>query len=442
MNKTFTLKSSKCKSLKGIIYVPGDKSISHRALIISAVCLGNSKIFGLLESDDVLNTLNVLKNLGVEIKKRKNFFEVYGMGGFFNDPLKELDFGNSGTGIRLMIGLLSTRNINATFVGDISLSSRPMLRVIKPLLGMNTRIEHSDGLLPVSVKNNNNFFLPTKYNLLIGSAQVKSALLLASLNVKGTTQITEYFPSRNHTEIMLKYMGADIEVKKKNKKNIIKLKSPSFLKSKDINVPGDFSSASFLIVSALLTEDSHLVVKNVGLNFFRTGLIDILVKMNANIKVVNQRFLNGEMVGDIEVFYSKLKGVKVDKSMVTRLIDEYPILFVAASFSQGTSVFLGLEELKFKESDRLVTMTRALRDAGVDLKTGKESLKIFGQKTQKGGNFVGTKNDHRIAMSMIVFGLVSENPIVIDDSKIINTSFPDFYEQMKKIGAKIEFFQK
>ncbi len=218
MNKTFTLKSSKCKSLKGIISVPGDKSISHRALIISSVCLGNSRIFGLLESEDVLNTLNVLKSLGIEIKKRKNFFEVYGSGGLFKDPSKKLDFGNSGTGIRLMIGLLSTSNINATFVGDMSLSSRPMLRVIKPLLRMNTKIEHRDGLLPVLVKKNYNFFLPTKCKLLIGSAQVKSALLLASLNVKGTTEKKENFPSRNHTEIMLKYLGVDIKEKKKKKK--------------------------------------------------------------------------------------------------------------------------------------------------------------------------------------------------------------------------------
>jgi len=438
MKKTITLKSTKCKSLNGIISVPTDKSISHRALILSSLCLGNTKIFGLLESDDVKNTLINLKKLGIVIKKRNEFYEVYGNGGLFSNPSQNLDFGNSGTGVRLMIGLLSTRNICANLVGDPSLSSRPMMRVIKPLKKMNALFSHNNGFLPIKILDNSNTSIPIEYNLEIGSAQVKSAILLASLNVKGTTRIKEKNPSRNHTEIMLEHLGANVE----KKKNVISLNAPSFLKPKDIQIPGDFSSAAFIIVATLLTKNSYVKIKNVGLNFFRTGLIDVLKKMNAKINIKNIKLVNGEMVGDIEAANSELISTKVEKKITTRLIDEFPILFVAASFANGLSQFSGLSELKLKESDRLKTMAKALEDAGVEISIGKDSMKINGKMSQKGGNLVKTNNDHRIAMSMLIFGLVSTNPIVVDDIRMIKTSFPNFKGILEKIGARIDFVSK
>ena len=438
MKNTITLKSLKSKSLIGKLSVPGDKSISLRALLISSVCLGNTKITNLLESDDVLNTFKSLKNLGIKISKRQNFYEVYGNGGFFCSPKKNLFLGNSGTGLRLLIGLLSTRKVEASFTGDKSLSVRPMMRIIEPLLKMNSSIEHNGGYLPIKIFKNNAFPIPINYSLKIGSAQVKSAVLLAALNIKGTTKIKEKFPSRDHTEILLEFLGAKI----KKKKNTITLESPNFLTPKDISIPGDFSSASFIIVAALITRQSKVTLVNVGLNHFRIGLIEILKRMNANIKIKNKKKVNGELIGDITVKSSDLVSANVTSKIVPRLIDELPILFVAASFAKGISVFKGIEELKFKESDRLTTMTESLKNAGVEISIKNNSLKIKGEKKQKGGNFVLTKHDHRIAMSMLIFGLASEEGIKIDDYKMIKTSFPKFKDILNSINAKIEYVQK
>jgi 3-phosphoshikimate 1-carboxyvinyltransferase len=435
---TLTLKSSKSKCLTGKLSVPSDKSISIRALLISSICFGNTKISNLLESEDVKNTLNCLRKLGIKILKKGTQFEVFGQGGVFEDPKRELFLGNSGTGLRLLIGLLSTRNVNVSFKGDESLSSRPMMRIIEPLKKMNVSLIHNNGYLPIKILKNDDFSLPLKYSLEIGSAQVKSAILLAALNLSGTTIVKERFPSRDHTEILLKYLGADI----KKKKNIITLKSPNFLKPKDIFVPGDFSSAAFLIVAALITEKSKIIIENVGLNFFRTGLLEVLKKMNAKINVSNKNIINGEPVGDITVESSNLVSTKVDSEIAPRLIDEFPILFVAASFASGKSIFKGLEELKFKESDRLKTMANSLKDAGVELDLKKDSLEVIGNKTQQGGNYVITKSDHRIAMSMLTFGLAAEKSIKIDDSSMIKTSFPKFKEIMNSINARIRNVSK
>jgi len=435
---TFTLKSMKSKCLTGKLSVPADKSISIRALLISSICFGNTKISNLLESEDVKNTLNGLKQLGVKIWKKGSQFEVFGQGGVFEDPQKDLFLGNSGTGLRLLIGLLSTRNINVNFTGDESLSSRPMMRIVEPLKKMNVSLTHNNGYLPIQIKKNDDFFLPLKYSLEIGSAQVKSAILLAALNLSGTTTVKEKFPSRDHTEILLKYLGADI----KKEKNIITLKSPNFLKPKNIFVPGDFSSAAFLIVAALITKESKIIIKNVGLNFFRIGLLEVLKKMNAKIDVSKKKLINGELVGNITVESSNLVSTKVDSEIVPRLIDEFPILFVAASFASGKSTFKGLEELKFKESDRLKTMADALKNAGVELNLKKDSLEVIGNKTQEGGNYVITKSDHRIAMSMLIFGLAAEKSITIDDSSMIKTSFPKFKETMNIINASIRNVSK
>jgi len=435
---TFTLKSLKSKCLTGKLSVPADKSISIRALLISSICFGNTRISNLLESEDVKDTLNCLKKLGVKISKKGSQFEVFGQGGFFDNPRKELFLGNSGTGLRLLIGLLSTRNINANFTGDESLSSRPMMRIVEPLKKMNVLIKHNNGYLPINLENNNDSYIPIKYSLEIGSAQVKSAILLASLNLSGTTILKEKFPSRDHTEILLKYLGANI----KKEKNLITLKSPNFLKPKDIFVPGDFSSAAFLIVAALITKESKIILEKVGLNFFRTGLLEVLKKMNARIHILNKKIINGEVVGDIIAESSNLVSTEVDSNLAPRLIDEFPILFVAASYASGKSTFKGLEELKFKESDRLKTMADALEDAGVELGLKRGSLEIIGNKTQQGGNYVITKNDHRIAMSMLTFGLAAEKTITIDDSSMIKTSFPKFKEILNSLNASISNVSK
>lgn len=438
MKKTFTLKSTKCKCLKGIIHVPPDKSISIRALLVSSICFGNSKIKNLLISDDVINTLESLKKLGIKVKKKNNFIEVYGNGGYFKNPKSSLDLGNSGTGVRLLCGLLCNRGVKARLVGDKSLSSRSMMRIVDPLSKMNAVLKHKNGFLPLEIQNNHDTSIPIKYNLKFGSAQIKSAILLAGLNLKGTTTVKENIPSRDHTEIMLKHFGANIS----KKKNIIKLQSPNLLKGNDVVIPGDFSSAAFIIVATLITKNSNSTIKDVGLNFFRTGLIDVLKKMQANITLKNKRYQNGELVGDIVVKSSNLFSITVNKTISPRLIDEYPILFVAASFAQGKSKFYGLDELKLKESDRLKSMSQALKDAGVEILEKNNSLEILGKKQNKGGNQVQTNLDHRIAMSMLVFGMASKEPVKIDDMKMIKTSFPNFKKIFNNLGAKIELVQK
>ena len=435
MKHSFTLKSYKSKCLEGNLTVPADKSISIRALILASYCVGSCKIFNLLESDDVLNTLKVIKKLGVKIEKKKKYYLIHGNGGYYEEPQSELYFGNSGTGVRLLTGLLSSNNLNATLTGDSSLSSRPMLRIIKPLKKMNLILEHNNGFLPIKIKKNNNYTLPCNYKLTSGSAQVKSAILLASLGAAGKTTILEKIGSRDHTEIMLKYLGAKININSEK----ISLESPNFLKPKDIHIPGDFSSASFLIVAGLIIFQSKIIIKDVGLNYFRIGLIDVLIKMDAKIKITNKRKLNGEDVGDIEVLSSKLKGVNFTGKISPRMIDEYPIVFVAASFASGTSNFKGLGELKVKESNRLKVMYETLKSLGVKIKMGDNHIEIEGGKNYNCDAKIKTFDDHRIAMSSLVFGMASNGSVEIDDMSMINTSFPNFKETFEELGAKIKF---
>ena len=437
MSKIITLKSHKCKSIMGKIIVPGDKSISHRALIFSAISIGRSEINGLLESDDVIKTLKALRNLGIKIVKTSEKYFVDGNGGIFTKYPRKLFFGNSGTGARLMIGLLATKNMNVTITGDKSLSQRPMLRILGPLTEMGANFSHNDGKLPIKILESS-YFKSIKFKSKIGSAQIKSSILLAASNIKGVTEIEEEIPSRDHSELMLKYLGAKIFVKKTKNSNLIKLNGPCILKCNKITVPGDFSSAAFLIIAALLTKESNLTIQSVGLNYFRTGLLDVLSKMNANIKISDKSMYNGEAFGNIEVYSSNLIATRIDKKISARLIDEYPILFVACSFASGISELTGLEELKFKESDRLSAMTEALTKCGVKLEKKKNSLLIYGNKKQLGGCKIKTYNDHRIAMSMLIFGMISEKPVSIDDMSMITTSFPNFRNLMESIGAKLQ----
>lgn len=441
MIKTFTLKSYKSKSLSGNITIPGDKSISIRAVIIASISYGNTKIFGLLESDDVKDTITALKFLGIEIRKTKVYFLVKGNGGVFSNNEKNLYFGNSGTASRLMCGVLCSRDVNIVIKGDYSLSNRPMQRIIDPLKKLGANLTTNTGKLPISIKKTKNI-APNTVTSKLGSAQVKSAVVLAALNIKGKTTFKEFSPSRNHTEIMLNYLGANIKVTKFKNYNKIVVVGPCVLKAQEIRVPGDFSSAAFLIVATLICSDSKVRIKNVGLNYFRVGLLEILKKMNAKIKVVKEYYVNGERVGDIEVESSKLIGICDDGKMSTRLIDEYPILFVAASFAKGNTIFRGLGELKVKESNRLDAMSKALSESGVKVEVKKNSIKIFGQKSHSGGIRINTFKDHRIAMAMIIFGLASKKPIKIDEMDMIFTSFPSFYNVLQKIGAKVEKIPK
>ena len=438
MKKIITLKSHKSKSLNGIITVPGDKSISHRSIMLGSLCYGEVKIFGILEATDVLDTIKVIKSLGIRIQKKKNYYKVFGNGGNFKKSSNFLDFGNSGTGVRLMIGMLSTKNMEVTFVGDESLSKRPMSRITEPLKKFGVNIDDKKGFLPVKLKKSN-FLFPNTIDIKIGSAQIKSALILASLDLKGESLITEYFPSRNHTELLLRHLGANIEIKKLKNKNVIKISGPNTLKPKNIVIPGDISSAAFIIVACLLCENSQITIKSVGVNYLRTGIIDILIRMKGKVDILKSWEINGEKFADISVRTSKLFGCNVESNISTRLIDEYPILFVAACFAKGTTTFSNLKELQFKESDRLKTMAESLEKCGVKLKLGTGSLKIFGNEKQTGGANINTKNDHRIAMSMLIFGLKSEKPIKVDKIDMIETSFPGFYKLLKKIGSKIEY---
>ncbi len=441
MRKINTLKSQKSKSLFGIINLPGDKSISQRAVIFAALCLGSTKVFGLLKSKDVLSTINALKTLGVKIKFNAKICEVSGTGGVFKKPKKPLDLGNSGTGVRLLMGMLSSKNIEITFKGDKSLSKRPMLRVMKPLEKFGAKFKSNKGKLPIKIVKTN-FLSPSTIDEKIGSAQVKSALILSALNLHGTSIINEIIPSRDHTENLLKHLGADLEIKQKKLVKKIIVKGPQILNKKKIKICGDFSSASFLIVAAMICKNSKIVLKNVGINYFRIGLLDVLKKMNGKFKILKKWTENGEKVADLEIKSSDLEGLKVSGDISARLIDEYPILFVAASFAKGNSEFHNLKELRYKESDRLSAMAEALAKSGVKLKQKKDSIKIFGSNAQNGGVKIKTYHDHRIAMSMLVFGLASEKPITVDDISMIKTSFPNFAELLKKIGAKIKHVQK
>ena len=435
MKYSFTLKSYKSKCLKGNLSIPSDKSISIRALILASYCIGKCKIFNLLESDDVLNTLEVIKKLGIKIEKKKKYYIIHGNGGHYEEPRSELYFGNSGTGIRLAAGLLSSSNLNATLTGDNSLSLRPMLRIIKPLEKMNLILKHKNGFLPIKIKKNNNLTLPCDHKLTSGSAQVKSSILLASLGASGKTTILEKIGSRDHTEIMLKYLGAKIKINGEK----ISLESPNFLKSKDIYIPGDFSSAAFLIVACLIIPESKITIREVGLNYYRIGLIEVLKKMNARIKIKNKRKLNDEEIGDIDVLSSNLKGVNFTGEISPRMIDEYPIVFVAASFASGTSVFKGLGELKVKESNRLKVMYESLKSLGVKIEMGDSYMKIEGGKNYTCNAKIKTFDDHRVAMSSLVFGMASNGSVEIDDMSMIKTSFPNFKETFEGLGAKIKF---
>jgi len=432
------LLSRKAPGLKGRIRVPGDKSMSHRALMFGAVAIGETTIRGLLEAEDVINTAKAMTALGADAKRGADgVWRVQGVGvSGLRSPAGPLDFGNSGTGVRLAMGLMATTPLTATCVGDASLSKRPMGRVTVPLAQFGTSFETAEGnRLPLTLHGAKNP-VPVTYTLPVASAQVKSAVLLAGLNTPGKTTVIEPTPTRDHTERMLKGFGARITVEKKPDGNHITIEGQHELKAQDLDVPGDPSSAAFPMVAALITEGSDIVIENIMLNPTRTGLIDTLIEMGGDIVIENRRLAGGEDVGDLHVKHSKLKGVTVPAARAPSMIDEYPVLSVAASFAEGTTRMEGLEELRVKESDRLAAVEAGLNANGVTTRSGRDWLEVDGG-TAPGGGTVTTHMDHRIAMSFLVMGLASVRETKVDDSRFIATSFPDFTGLMNGMGAKL-----
>ncbi len=420
----------------GTINIPGDKSISHRALIIGSQATGIVKVSNLLESADVFSTMNALRKFGVHITKRGKDYHVYGLVvGGLREYNGTINCGNSGTTARLMMGLLSTYPITINFIGDKSLSKRPMARVINLLreFGANALPENKN-TMPFKFLGSY-VGLQNDQKLNVPSAQLKSAWCLAALNTKGISTLEERFETRDHTEIMLKYLNANIKVKKSKNKKIISIFGKTPIDAKDISVPGDISSAAFMIILALISKNSTVTIKNVLLNPTRTGILDVLKKMKAKIKIKNKKTICGEVVGDIEAKSSNLKATVVSEKMAPRLIDEYPILFIAACFAKGTSNFKGIEELRVKESDRIKSMEDGLKPLGVKISSTKNSAKITGTNSFKLNKQIkiDAKGDHRIAMSFYVLSQVLNKSFKIKDFNYVKTSFPSFTKTINQL---------
>ncbi len=434
--------ANRSTNLNGSIRIAGDKSISHRSIILGALSIGETTVGGLLESQDILATISAMQAFGAEIKKTTdNKWHINGLGvGGLDEPKKVLDLGNSGTGVRLLLGVAASNPITSFFSGDKSLSRRPMARVLKPLEMMGASfISRSGGLLPLACTGPQTL-QPIDYSLPVASAQVKSAILLAGLNTPGKTIVREPTPTRDHTERMLKQFGSEISIETDDKaQNIITLEGEKELTGQDILVPGDPSSAAFAMVAGILTEDSRVEIKNVGINPLRFGLFEILNEMGAKTELIQKHDGLGEPIADIIVQTSKLKGVTVPASIAPRMIDEYPILAVAAACASGTTRMHGLQELRVKESDRLAAMAIGLKACGIKVEETPDSLTVHGTGGQvEGGALIQTQLDHRIAMSFLILGLNAKDPIIIDDGTTINTSFPCFVETMASLGAKLK----
>jgi 3-phosphoshikimate 1-carboxyvinyltransferase len=424
--------------LRGGVTVPGDKSISHRALMLGALALGETSIAGLLESADVMATASAMRALGAEVTRDGKDWRVNGVGtGGLLEPEGAVDFGNAGTGARLATGIVGAHPFATTLVGDSSLSRRPMGRVLEPLREMGAEvIARSGDRLPLTIRGADPM-APITYRVPVPSAQVKSAVLLAGLNIEGITTVVEPVPTRDHTERMLESFGADIRTEgSENGARIIRVVGRPELRGQKLVVPADPSSAAFIIVAALLVEGSEIVVENVLLNPSRIGLITTLQEMGADLEVERRRMSGGEEIGDIRVRSSRLTGVSVPAARAPSMIDEYPVLAVAASFAEGRTEMAGLAELRVKESDRLAAVARGLLANGVACQEAEESLVVEGRGgPARGGGRVATHLDHRIAMSFLVMGLAAERPVTVDDTTMVATSFPNFVELLSGLGA-------
>ena len=437
-----TLTSHKSGPLNGTVKVPGDKSISHRSLMFGAITVGETMISGLLEGEDVLHTAEAMRKLGATIEKSGDgLWRVFGVGiGGLMQPKSALDMGNSGTSARLLMGLVGGHNITATFTGDASLSKRPMKRVMTPLEMMGVKFEASEGGRFPLTQHGPKDALGIEYKLPVASAQVKSAILLAGLNANGTTTVIEDKPTRDHSENMLRHFGLEVKTEKlEDGAMAVSINGFQEMQPCAVDVPGDPSSAAFPVVAALLHEGSELRIERVCVGERRNGIYLTLQDMGADVKFEHQRLEAGEQVADIVVKSSgKLKGVTVPEFRVPSMIDEFPVLAMAAALADGTTKMTGLEELRVKESDRLLMIAEGLKACGVKLEMGEDSLTIHGNgKPPKGGAKITTALDHRIAMSFLVLGTITDQPISIDDAAPIKTSFPNFVELMNDLGTKI-----
>lgn len=425
--------------LKGEVRVPGDKSISHRSLMLSTLAVGHSTIEGLLMAEDVLATAAAMRALGAVVTfEPSGDVSVEGVGlGALKEPDHPLDFGNAGTGSRLTMGIVGGHHIAATFVGDASLSGRPMARVLNPLREMGVDVIAREGdRLPLTIRGPKTL-APIRYRLPVASAQVKSAILFAGLNAPGATTVIEPVATRDHTERMLTAFGARLTRRATAEGTEITVEGREPLRPCDITVPADPSSAAFAIVAALIVPGSELVVKDILLNPSRTGLITTLREMGADLAVIGERRAGGETIGDLRVRAGPLRGVTVPASRAPSMIDEYPVLAVAAAFAEGTTRMEGLEELRVKESDRLAAVAAGLAANGVEHRTGEDWLVVEGRRSAIGGGRVTTHLDHRIAMSFLVMGLAADKPVTVDDAATIATSFPNFMALMQGAGATI-----
>ncbi|MEQ8508499.1 MAG: 3-phosphoshikimate 1-carboxyvinyltransferase [Rhodospirillaceae bacterium] len=446
-NNAYIATSKQVQGLSGRVRVPGDKSISHRALMFGALAIGETRIEGLLEGEDVLNTAKAMRALGAQVARHEDdtgagIWVVHGRGvGGLIEPDSVLDMGNSGTGARLLTGLLASHRMTAVMTGDASLRSRPMDRVVNPLSLIGARFEsRSGGRLPLTVIGTGEP-LPQVYVSPVASAQVKSAVLLAGVQARGATTVIEPAATRDHTERMLRYFGAEVTSEPVGDKAgaiaVTVIGQPE-LRGRPVVVPGDPSSAAFLAVAALITKGSDITLLNVGLNPQRTGLFDTLVEMGADLTLENQRDEAGEPVGDLRVKSSTLKGVSVPAERAPSMIDEYPILAVAAACAVGETRMNGLGELRVKESDRLAAIAHGLSACGVSNAIEGESLVVAGGgHAVPGGALVPVHLDHRIAMSFLVLGMAAQNPVSIDDVRAIATSYPEFMAHMTAIGADV-----
>ena len=431
-------------ALNGRIRVPGDKSISHRSLIFGTLAVGETQITGLLEGEDVLATAEAMRRLGATVTREtqdngRSLWRVQGVGvGGLKSPEQPLDFGNAGTGARLVMGLVAGHPITATFIGDASLSRRPMGRVITPLAKMGAKFQAREGgRLPLTLTGAPRT-MPITYELPVASAQVKSAVLLAGLNAPGITTVIEPVPTRDHTERMLKAFGAKVDIAPHGETGlVIRLTGEPELVPCPIIVPGDPSSAAFPVVAALIVPGSEVIVEGITLNPHRAGLFTTLMEMGGDIEIMNQRDEGGEPVADLRVRASRLKGVTVPPERAPSMIDEYPVLAIAAAFAEGSTVMNGIHEMRVKESDRIAATAQGLRHNGVKVHETEDGMTVEGRGSSgvAGGGHVETHLDHRIAMSFLVMGLAAQKPVTVDDAAMIATSFPDFIGLMRGLGA-------
>jgi 3-phosphoshikimate 1-carboxyvinyltransferase len=435
MSKSITFKVNPGGSLQGEARVPGDKSISHRSIMLGSLADGVTHVKGFLEAEDALATLQAFRDMGVKIEGPVNGeLTIYGVGKHgLKAPEKELYLGNSGTSMRLLSGLLAGQAFDTVLTGDKSLSGRPMKRVTEPLKTMGAEIGMTEkGTAPLYISGKAGQLKGIDYTMPMASAQVKSCLLLAGMYAQGETSVTEPAPTRDHTERMLS--GFNYPVKKED--NTVTINADGKLTASDIDVPSDISSAAFFLVGASIAPGSDLLLKHVGINPTRTGVIDILKLMGANIEVLNERIVGGEPVADLHVTYSQLKGIDIPEELVPLAIDEFPVLFVAAACAEGQTRLTGAEELRVKESDRIQVMADGLKILGVNAEPTPDGMVIQGGNPIGGGT-VESHGDHRIAMAFSIAGLRANAPITILDCLNVNTSFPEFKDLVKRLGLDI-----